>query len=136
MIRKMPQVREYMTPMPHTIGAEQPLKKVQEMMQELRVRHLPVKKGGKLIGLISDRNVKEALVFSDKMQLTVEDVMISNPYHIPPEMNLSEVVAAMAEEKFGCAIIQEEEGNLIGIFTTVDACRALRQVLETIYPEY
>ncbi len=41
----------------------------------------------------------------------------------------------MAEEKYGCAVIQGENGSVEGIFTTVDACRALRELLETIFSE-
>lgn len=132
---KMPQVREYMTPTPHTIAAETPLPTVQELMRQHRVRHLPVKKGETLVGIISDRSVKSALGFEGKNTLTAEDVMIRDPFTVAPQTDLDEVVAAMAEEKYGCALIQDNDGKLVGIFTTVDACRALRQVLETFYPD-
>ena len=135
MPRSMPQIREFMTPMPHTIGADQPLRMVQEQMRALGVRHLPVKKGGQLIGIISDRNVKEALATPQGPKLAAEDVMIDDPYHVSPEAPLDQVAAAMAEEKYGCALVQEEGAKLVGIFTTVDACRALRQILETVYPQ-
>lgn len=132
---KMPQVREYMTPTPHTIAAETSLHRVQEIMREHHVRHLPVKKGESLVGIISDRSVKSALGFAGKNGLTAEDIMIRDPFSVAPQTNLDEVVAAMAEEKYGCALIRDDDGKLVGIFTTVDACRALRQVLETFYPD-
>ena len=132
---KMPQVREYMTPTPHTIASETPLKEVQELMRQNRVRHLPVKKGEALVGNISDRSVKSALGSTGENVLTAEDIMIPDPFSVSPQTNLDEVVAAMAEEKYGCALIRDDDGKLVGIFTTVDACRALRQVLETFYPD-
>lgn len=132
---KMPQVREYMTLTPHTIAAETSLQKVQELMRQYRVRHLPVKKGATLVGIISDRSVKSALGSAGENVLTAEDIMIPDPFSVAPQTNLDEVVAAMAEEKYGCALIRDDDGKLVGIFTTVDACRALRQVLETFYPD-
>ncbi len=132
---KMPQVREFMTPTPHTIAAETPLHKVQELMHKHRVRHLPVKKDGALVGIISDRSVKSALGYSKEDVLTAEDLMIRDPFSVAPQTDLDEVVAAMAEEKYGCALVQDDDGQLVGIFTTVDACQALRQVLETFYPD-
>lgn len=132
---KMPQVREYMTPTPHAIASETPLKEVQELMRQHRVRHLPVKKGEALVGIISDRSVKSALGSTGENVLTAEDIMIPDPFSVSPQTDLDEVVAAMAEEKYGCALIRDDDGKLVGIFTTVDACRALRQVLETFYPD-
>ncbi len=135
MSRKIPQVREYMTPAPHTIGAETPLGKIQELMREYRVRHLPVKKGKQVVGIVSDRSVKSALGSKEGSALTAEDIMIPDPFSVTAHTELDQVAAEMAEEKYGCALVQDDAGKLIGIFTTVDACRALRQVLETFYPE-
>ncbi len=130
---KMPQVREYMTPTPHAIAAETPLQRIQEVMSEHRIRHLPVKKGAVVVGVISDRSVKSALGFAHANVLTAEDIMVRDPFSVGAETELDQVVGEMAEEKYGCALIHDDAGKLIGIFTTVDACRALRQVLETVY---
>ena len=135
MSRKMPQIREYMTPVPHTVGSDTPLSKIQEFMSQYQVRHLPVRKGNDLVGIISDRSVKSALGSQRSELLRAEDVMIPEPFSVLPQTDLDQVAAEMAEEKYGCALVREESGKLIGIFTTVDACRVLRQVLETFYPE-
>jgi len=135
MSTKMPKVREYMTPTPRSVAAESSLHGVQQLMRHHRVRHLPVKKGETLVGIISDRSVKSALGSAGGDGLTAEDIMIPDPFSVAPQTNLDEVVAAMAEEKYGSALIQDDDGKLVGIFTTVDACRALRQVLETFYPD-
>ncbi|MBI1861184.1 MAG: CBS domain-containing protein [Deltaproteobacteria bacterium] len=117
-----------MTHSPKTIAANATVELVQKVLSDFGVRHLPVQRGGELVGVVSERNVREGLMSSMGRALSVEDVMTPAPYVVPPETPLDEVVAAMAEEKYGSAIIQEE-GKVVGIFTTVDACRALRQVL-------
>lgn len=119
-----------MTKAPHTIGADIPLTKAREMMREFNIRHLPVQFGGKLVGVISDRNIKAAMSSTISEKLKAEDVMMPDPYVVEVDTPLDEVASVMAQEKYGCAIIREG-GKVIGIFTTVDACRALRQVLET-----
>lgn len=130
----MPQVREFMTRAPKTVSASTPLETVQCLMEELGIRHFPVEKDGKLLGIVSERNVKAALLTSTGKDFSAEDVMLPQPYVVPPYTDLDLVVAAMAEEKYGSAIIQEDSGEVVGIFTTVDVCRALYQVLETHYP--
>lgn len=130
----MPQVRRYMTPAPLTVDANLRLKFVREMMKTAGVRHLPVTDGDKVIGVISDRSLKSAIGFPNSDTFTARDLMTSDPFSVAPETPLDEVVAAMAEEKFGSVLIEGEDGELLGIFTSVDACRALREVLETFYP--
>lgn len=127
---KMPQIREYMTLLPHTVRAEQPLKTVQQMMRDHEIRHLPVKKGGELVGIISDRVLKDAMASESCASLKAEDIMMPDPFTVSPRTSLGEVAANMAEEKYGSVLVRETGGELVGIFTTVDACRALRQLLD------
>lgn len=134
MIRKMPQVREYMTPSPHTIGGKTSLATVQKLMSEYRVRHLPVENDGRIIGIVSERGVRTALASGDVDVLIAEDIMIPEPFAVSADTRLDAVASEMAEDKYGSALVEDDTGRLVGIFTTVDACRALRQVLETFYP--
>jgi hypothetical protein len=46
------------------------------------------------------------------------------PYLVSPSTPLDEVVAAMAENRYGSALVVDERNRLVGIFTTVDALRA------------
>lgn len=134
MTKPMPQVREFMTKAPHTIGADITVHKAQEIMREFQIRHLPVQYGGKLVGVLSDRNIKTALASSLADKFKVEDIMMPDPFVVEADARLDDVVNAMAEEKYGCTIVREDS-KVVGIFTTVDACRALRQVLETFYQD-
>lgn len=135
MKRKMPQIREYMTKAPKIIEVTQTLETAQSLMHQMGVRHLPVEKEGTLVGILSERNTTAALLTKQGAQFTVADVMMPNPYVVAPECELDLVVAAMAEEKYGSAIVQDGNGKVIGIFTTIDACRAFCQVLETVFPQ-
>ena len=50
------------------------------------------------------------------------------PFIVDIESDLADVVRKMAKERYGCALVTER-GELTGIFTTVDACHALAEVL-------
>jgi CBS domain-containing protein len=54
----------------------------------------------------------------------VEDAMTSDVYLVSPDAPLGEVASAMAEHKYGCAVVMNGT-HLAGIFTTVDALRTL-----------
>ena len=132
-MKAMPKIQKVMTAMPHTIGADITLKKAMEMMREFRIRHLPVQKAGQLVGVISDRDIKLARSFQGPGELLVDDVMSPDPYVIAPEAQLDEVVLEMAEHKYGCAIVQQPNGKVVGIFTDNDALRVLGETLRGNY---
>lgn len=129
-MKTAPKIQKYMTPMPHTVGKDIPLKKAFEIMRENRIRHLPVQDGGHLIGVISDRDIKFASSFEGSSELMVEDVMTPDPYKVSPDALLEDVVGTMADHKYGCAIVEQGNGKVVGIFTEVDAMRVLSEVLK------
>ena len=130
MTKPFPIVATYMSTQPHSVGSNQPMSVAHKIMREHRIRHLPVLTGGKLLGLLSDRdlNLIEALRDVDPDKVLVEEAMTSDPYTVSPETPLDSVVGTMAEHKYGCAVVMQN-AKLVGIFTTVDACRAFAEVL-------
>jgi len=125
-----PLVRSFMTPSPHTVGRGQPLLVARSLMHQHRVRHLPVLDGGKLVGLLSERDlgVVEGLPRVDAASLTVEDAMTAGTYVVSQDAPLATVAAEMAETKFGAAVVMDG-GRVVGVFTSVDALRALAALL-------
>lgn len=132
MSKSIPTVQKYMTTSPHTIGDDQPMTIAHRMMREHRVRHLPVLRGSKIVGLVSDRdlNTVETLIDVDPRKVLVSEAMSQDPYVVSPDAALDEVVATMAEKKYGSAVITQHD-KVVGIFTTVDACRAFADLLQT-----
>lgn len=129
-MKQMPMIEKYMTAMPHTINSSMPIKTAMQMMRENRIRHLPVQDGGKLVGILTDRDIKLASSFEGAAELTVDDVMSPDPYKISPKSPLDQVVFEMAEHKYGCAVIQQENGKVVGIFTATDGLRVLGEILK------
>jgi acetoin utilization protein AcuB len=132
MSKAIPHIEKYMTPGPHSVGQEQPLAQAHKLMRDHHIRHLPVLHGGKLVGVLSDRDLHliESLRDVDPEKVTVEEAMSEVVYTVAPKAPLDEVVREMAQHKYGCAVVQDN-GKVVGVFTTVDAMRAFADLLET-----
>lgn len=123
-------IRKFMTHAPLTIGQEQTLNVAHEVMREHRVRHLPVLEGGKLVGVLSQRDLHliETLREVDPAKTTVDEAMTGDVYVTGPDAGLDEVASQMAEHKYGSAVVVER-GKVIGVFTTIDALNVLSELV-------
>jgi acetoin utilization protein AcuB len=130
MSKAIPTVQRYMTTVPYSIGPDQNLSLAHAMMRDHHVRHLPVLLGGKLVGILTDRDLHliETLKDVDPDEVTVEDAMSQMPYSVHPDSPLDEVADEMAEHKYGCAVVIQNS-RVVGVLTTVDICRALAELL-------
>lgn len=135
-MKKEPTIQKYMTTQPKTIDAKDSLRKAKTLMSELGVRHLPVMNKNEVVGILSDRDIKLAAGIDglDADALLVLDACAENPYRVEPDISLREVAKTMASKHYGSAIV-EQNGKLVGIFTTVDACRALAEIIEMRFHE-
>src|SRR5580704_17161498 len=95
-------IESVMTKKPYTIESALPLCKATEMMREHGIRHLPVMHGAKIVGVISDRDIKFAGNFPGVRDMSVDDVMTPNPFTVTPRAKLGFVVSEMAKKKIGC----------------------------------
>lgn len=132
MTKPIPTIQEHMTRSPHSIGVEQPLSRAHDFMRAHEIRHLPVLRAGKLVGMLTDRDLHlvESLEGVDPTKVLVEDAMSSIVYAVTPDALLDDVVSMMAEHKYGSAVVTKNE-KVVGIFTTVDVCRAFAELLNT-----
>lgn len=132
MSKPIPSIQKYMTTTPHSIGTDQTLAKAEEIMNQFKIRHLPVLDGGKLKGIITDRDIKFLRSFNDFDPTTtkVADCSVQDVFTVSPSSMLDAVCDQMAENKYGCAIVMDNN-KLVGIFTWIDALRAMSELLKT-----
>ena len=124
-------IEQFMTPSPHCIGRGQRLSTAHELMRKHRVRHLPVLDGGRLVGILSQRDLFfiETLRDVDPAKISVEEAMSPDVYAVTPDRALGEVAAKMVDQKYGCAVVLRGTA-VAGIFTTTDALRVLSSIVE------
>jgi acetoin utilization protein AcuB len=123
-------VGSHMTRAPLTLGADQPLAMAHRLMRAKRIRHLPVLRAGKLVGMLSQRDLMliETLPDVDPATVPVEDAMTTEVFAVSPDVSLANVVRRMAQGRLGSAVVMEGS-RVVGLFTATDACRTLARLL-------
>lgn len=123
----MLRIKDIMSPYPMTVEASAPVREAKKLMVENTFRHLPVVENGNLAGVISDRDIKLAQAVSDDTQFDaskkVGDICVRNAYAVDASEHAKKVLAMMGKERIGSALVTEN-GQLVGIFTAVDACKS------------
>jgi CBS domain-containing protein len=119
-----------MTPKPITTTAETPVAEVFEIMEERRIRHVPVVDAeGELVGIVSQRDlVSHAGVGvhpspGDWDDATVGDVMNESVDTVPAECCAAEVARHMLRTKRGSLPVVDRKRRVIGIVTEADFVR-------------
>ncbi len=130
MTKPIPVVLKYMTMSPHTVGADQTLAHAHAILKDHDIRHLPVLRGGELVGMLTERDLAliEQFPDIDPRETKVEEAMSTSIYTVAPETPLDDVVAEMASKKYGSAVVVQNH-KVVGILTTVDVCSALASLL-------
>lgn len=126
----IPTVREFMTTEPCAVDAELTLADAADRMAANNIRHLLVVRGDRLAGVVSTRDVSLASALSKGKTDTVSitTAMSEGVYTCTVDAPLSEVALAMESNRYGCAVALEDN-VVVGIFTTTDALRAVRQLI-------
>jgi len=132
MSTSIPTIETFMTTVPVCVESGASLARAHALFAEHGIRHLPVLgPGGALAGLLTDRDLKLVMTMNVLYQdLVVADVMRTGIFTVEPDAPLDEVAAEMAAGKHGSAVVVRRQ-KVIGIFTTVDVCRALVGLLRT-----
>ena len=121
-------VRDVMTRKVVTIGPETACDKARRLMEEHRIRHLPVVAGGRLLGMVSDRDVRSAA--AQTRGTLAEKIMTGDPVTITPETRVEHAARLMLDGRFGSLPVTDGQ-TLIGIVTYTDLLRAFVRVIET-----
>jgi CBS domain-containing membrane protein len=126
-------VRDLMQTRLVTISADERLSTVEDIMTLGRVRHMPVVRAGRLVGVVSERDLLRASLsalsgFDNEARraflhaVEIHRVMSAPPVTIHPDASLEEAALLMAERKIGCLPVVEAE-KLLGMLTETDLLR-------------
>jgi acetoin utilization protein AcuB len=127
-------VKELMTPSPITTGPDTPVLEARQLMIQKRIRHLLVAEAGKLLGIVTDRDIRLNLpspatslsvweVNYLLARMTVESAMTTSVVVISPRHEAKEAASLMLDHKIG-ALPVVDGGRLVGIITETDLLRA------------
>ncbi len=130
-------VEEFTTPNPITASEEDPIDKLSSLMKDNGIRHLPILKDNKVIGIISDRDLRVVsnLNAKQKMKVHAADIMVKDPFTVSSDMTLADVAFEMSKNKIGSVIVNDENDQFLGIFTVTDALNALIEIVRDPEPD-
>lgn len=113
-----------MTEQPVTIGRKETPATAHHMMNDGRLRHLPVLDHGELVGIVTQRDLYlvESIRGVNVDDDIVEDAMTTDVYAVAPDAPIAKVAKNMVRNRYGCAVVMER-GRVAGIFTVTDALR-------------
>ena len=136
-----PLVDQVMTREPAVVAPNDPIRAAIERMRERGCRRLPVVEDGKVVGIVSDRDLRRAtnspLVLRERWydefmldHVQVRSCMTANPVTVSPATPIVEAAKLMRDKKFG-GLPVVADGRLVGIVTETDLLNYLIQTLET-----
>lgn len=124
------------------VNPETKLSEARSLMMEGDFRHLPVVDAeGKLVGIVTDRDMRDAHPSSlldeesyqktlDKvMQRTISEIMTAEPITVAPYYTLQDTLLIIGKKKVGALPVVDEEGHLKGIMSTRDLLRAFVNIM-------
>src|SRR5262245_25437213 len=128
------QVRAMMRKQLITATPDMPLADVQRLMRDNHIRHVPVVSGKRLVGIITDRDIREASP-SPATTLTRGEIayqmatipskhcMTKDVVSIGPDMDMVQATRLLLQRHYGCLPVVDR-GALVGIITEMDCLRA------------
>jgi acetoin utilization protein AcuB len=136
-VNHIPAIGSVMTPFPWVVRVDDSLLTARTLMIDHAIRHLPVKDGDTLVGVLTDRDLKRALDptlgLPPKEELFVRDVFLPDAYVIDAGEPLDRVLDELCTRHIGSALVTKR-GRLVGIFTLVDAARLFCKHLRSLFP--
>ncbi|RMF22068.1 MAG: CBS domain-containing protein [Bacteroidetes bacterium] len=116
-----------------TIGPDEPVSKVMDILLNKRFHHIPVVKGRKLVGIITSWDlVKLGKSSTELKDILVKDVMTTKVATLGPNELIGAAAQIFLKHLFHGLPIVDDEGQLVGIVTTHDI---LRYEFQKAYPD-
>jgi acetoin utilization protein AcuB len=128
------QVRDIMTPNPFTIDSGKPVYEALLLMYEHDIRRLPVIDSGRLVGIISDRDIKQMMGRPSlaakkdsqpeaELKLSVAEVMSHEVVTIEDKEDVREAIELIVENKFSGLPVVDRDQKLVGVVSAIDLLR-------------
>ena len=118
-------IARLMTANPATVSSHDNLRVAATLMEHGGYRRVPVVDDGKLVGIVSDRDVRAHPGYLDTTRVTA--AMTWEPKTVTPKMTVEDAARLMIEHKIG-GLPVVENGALVGIITATDILKAFLQV--------
>jgi acetoin utilization protein AcuB len=132
-------IKDWMTKDPVTITEDTSMIKAIHIMKERRFRRIPVVTEGRLVGMVTDRDLKEASpskattldvheLYYLLAELQVKEIMSRNPVSVSAEDTVEHAAQIMLEHTISGLPVVDQDGKVVGIITQSDVFRAFMHI--------
>ncbi len=129
-------VKEWMALHPITIDENTSIMKATQLMKEHDIRRIPVLRQNKLVGIISDRDLKEAApskatsldvheLYYLLSEIKVKDIMTHNPITLRENDSVEKAAVIMLENRISGLPVVNDEGEVVGMITQTDIFKVM-----------
>ena len=131
-------VSQFMTVNPITVGLNSSVMDVVGLLSTAGVRHIPVVEDGRLIGIVSDRDIRS--IAGDYLQMPAEqttkrlprvaDFCETDVLTVSPDDDIIDVIDLMLSHTIGALpVVQQWDQKLVGMVSYVDVLREIRKII-------
>ena len=133
-------IKDWMTTPVVSVGPEESMMKASKILKDNTIRRLPVvDESGKLIGIVSDTDIKEAgpskattldvhELYYLLSEIKVKEIMSSGPMALKPEDSVEKAAVFMHGRRLGGLPIVDDDNVVVGMLTEMDIFRVLQQI--------
>ena len=129
-------VKNWMSKKVISIEPKDSMQRALSLMKEHKIRMLPVLQKGKLVGVVSDTDLKRASASDATMldmhemlyllsKIKIKDIMTKDPLTVAPGCTVEETAALLMERKISGVPVVDEDGKVVGVITRDDLFRVL-----------
>jgi CBS domain-containing protein len=134
--QQMPSIAVLMQPFPYFVDPNTPVEQIRELMKSHNIRHIPVQQKEHIVGIISERDLppisNSAVALPVGENIPARNIMTLDPYVVEIDTPLTTVIFEIIQRKIGVAIVVSS-GELVGIVSVIDICRAFGELLNQTY---
>jgi len=129
-------VKNWMSKNVITIDANDSMQDAIKLLKENKIRMLPVLEKGKLVGIVTDRDLKRASasdattldvheLFYLISKIKVKNIMTKVPITVPPDFTVEETAEVLLDNRISGVPVVDHGGNIVGTITQTDLFRVL-----------
>ncbi len=129
-------VKEWMAKSPLVIEENTSIIKATQLMKENKIRRIPVVKDGRLVGIVTDRDLKDATpsktttldmheLYYLLSEIKVKDIMTSNPITLRETDSVERAAAIMLKDKISGLPVANDDNEVVGIITQTDILKVM-----------
>ena len=107
------------------LNGDETIMSAYQKMKKNQIKHLPVIDNGEAIGIVSDRDLQFITSSGAPDRIKCRDIMTEDPMAVDTTAPIQDVAKMMVEKKINSVLINNNEGKVVGIFTSTDALKLI-----------